>query len=121
VIGYVFWHAAPEGAALAEYEKTVFRFGGALANAKIPGFLGNASYAIGRTPWLGETGYEDWAWLEGSWALDALNERAVSGAMTAPHDAVAKATTPTPPYLRRFAESLARRGSDEGRTEYAVS
>lgn len=92
MIAYLFWHAAPDGAAIAEYEKTVVRFGGALADARIPGLLGNASYAIGRTPWLGEPGYEDWAWLEGSWALDALNERAVTGAMKAPHDAVAQAT-----------------------------
>ena len=92
MLAYLFWHAAPDGAIVAEYEKTVGRFGSALADAKVPGMLGNASYAIGRTPWLGESGYEDWAWLEGSWALDALNERAVSGAMTGPHDAVAKAT-----------------------------
>lgn len=88
----LFWHAAPDGAVAAEYEKTVVRFGAALADSQIPGLLDNASFAIGRTPWLGERGYEDWVWLEGSWALDALNERAVSGAMTAPHDAVAKAT-----------------------------
>ena len=92
MIAYVFWHAAPDGAAIAEYEKTVVRFGSALADANVPGLLGNASYAIGRTPWLGESGYEDWAWLEGSWALDALNELAVSGATKAPHDAVARAT-----------------------------
>lgn len=92
MLAYLFWHAAPDGAVAAEYEKTVVRFGAALADSQIPGLLDNASFAIGRTPWLGERGYEDWVWLEGSWALDALNERAVSGAMTAPHDAVAKAT-----------------------------
>ena len=92
MLAYLFWHAGPDGALAADYEKTVARFGRALADANVPGLLGNATYAIGRTPWLGETGYEDWAWLEGSWALDALNERAVTGAMSGPHDAVAKAT-----------------------------
>jgi hypothetical protein len=91
MIAYVFWHAAPEGAAAA-YERTLLRFGRALAEARIPGFLGNASYAIGGTPWMPEPGYEDWTWLEGSWALDGLNEHAVAGAVKPPHDEVARMT-----------------------------
>lgn len=89
---YLFWHAAPDNSRAAEYEKTLLQFGDALANAKSPGLLGNASYAIGPTPWLREPGYEDWAWLQGSWALDVLNERAVSGAMEQPHGAIARMT-----------------------------
>ncbi len=92
MLAYVFWHAVPNVSAAAEYEKKLLHFGRALADAKIPGLLGNASYAIGATPWLGEPGYEDWSWLEGSWALDALNERAVTGAMEQPHNAVAQMT-----------------------------
>jgi len=92
VLAYVYWHAAPQNVAAAEYEKMLLRFGHALADAKSPGFLGNASYAVGQTPWLGEPGYEDWVWLEGSWALDPLNERAVSGSMERPHDAIARMT-----------------------------
>jgi hypothetical protein len=92
VIAYVFWHAAPDSSATAEYEKVLVRFGRALTEANSPGLLGNASYAIGETPWLGEPGYEDWAWLEGSWALDTLNERAVSGAMEQPHGVIARMT-----------------------------
>src|SRR5450759_389273 len=67
MLAYVFWHAVPDNFATADYEKNLLHFGDALANAKIPGLLGNASYAIGQTPWLGEPGYEDWTWLEGSW------------------------------------------------------
>ncbi len=92
MLAYVFWHGVPDNLATAEYEKALLHFGYALANAKSPGLLGNASYAIGQTPWLGEPGYEDWAWLEGSWALDPLNERAVSGAMEQPHNAIARMT-----------------------------
>ena len=92
MLAYVFWHAVPDVLATAEYEKTLLDFSHALGSAKIPGLLGNASYAINQTPWLGEPGYEDWAWLEGSWALDTLNERAVSGAMEQPHSAIAKMT-----------------------------
>jgi hypothetical protein len=92
MLSYVYWHAAPASVAAADYEKTLLRFGHALGAAGSPGFQGQASYAIGQTPWLGEPGYEDWVWLEGSWALDALNERAVSGAMEQPHDAIAQMT-----------------------------
>lgn len=86
MLAYLFWHAAPEGAVVAQYEETVVRFGSALAEARIPGFLGNASDAISGTPWMPETGCEDWAWLEGSWALDGLNERAAAGQRLAAPD-----------------------------------
>jgi len=92
MLAYLFWHAASNASATAEYEKKILRFGEALTDAKVPGVLSCASYAIGRTSWLGEPGYEDWAWLEGSWALEGLNERAVSGAMEQPHHAVSQST-----------------------------
>jgi len=92
MLAYLFWHAASNTSATDEYEKKILRFGEALAKAKIPGVLGCASYAIGRTTWLGEPGYEAWVWLEGSWALEGLNERAVSGAMDQPHHAVSQTT-----------------------------
>jgi hypothetical protein len=92
MLAYVFWHAAPSSSATADYERRLLQFHHALANAKVPGLLGNASYAISQTPWLEEPGYEDWAWLEGSWALDTLNERALSGAMNQPHNAIAQVT-----------------------------
>jgi hypothetical protein len=94
-IAYVFWHAAPEDATAPvteTYEDGLRRFSAALAAVHSPGFLGHASYRIGGTPWMPGPGYEDWAWLEGSWALDELNRRAVEGEAKAPHDAVAAAT-----------------------------
>jgi hypothetical protein len=90
-IAYLFWHAAPAGPSAA-YEERLRHFGAALAKTRTPGLLGNASYRIGATPWMPEPGYEDWAWLEGSWALDELNRRAVDGAAKAPHDVVAGMT-----------------------------
>lgn len=92
MLAYLFWHAAAKAPATEEYERKILRFGGALADAKIPGVLGCASYAIGRTSWLGEPGYEDWVWIEGSWVLEGLNERAVAGTMEQPHNAVSQAT-----------------------------
>ena len=91
MLAYAYWHAAPRGMAAAEVEKGLLRLRHALAHATSPGFLGNASYAVGATPWLGEPGYEDWAWLAGSWALDSLNEHAVSGPLAQPHNAIAHA------------------------------
>src|SRR5262245_24780612 len=92
MLAYLFWHAASDASAAAEYEKKILRFGEALAKAKVPGVLGCASYAVGRTSWLGEPGYEDWVWLEGTSVLETLNERAVSGAMEQPHRAVSQIT-----------------------------
>ncbi len=92
MLAYVYWHAMPNNLAAEDYERNLLHFNDALANAKIPGVLANASYAIGQTPWLGEAGYEDWTWLEGSWALDSLNERAVSGSMEQSHDVIAQMT-----------------------------
>ena len=89
---YVFWHAAPANIAIAEYENTLLHFGRALASLKIPGLLNNASYSIGAIPWLGEPGYEDWAWLQSLSVLEPLNERAVVGPMEKPHRAIAQLT-----------------------------
>lgn len=89
---YVFWHAKPANATTAEYEKPLLRFGRELSNAKIPGMAGNASYSIGFTPWLAEEGYEDWAWVHELSTLESLNERAVTGAMEEPHNAIARIT-----------------------------
>jgi len=92
MLAYVYWHAKPDNVTTVDYETRLLDFNNALANVKIPGLLGSTSYAIGETPWLGEPGYEDWTWLEGSWALDSLNERAVSGSMEQPHHAIAQMT-----------------------------
>lgn len=92
MLAYVFWHTAPEGCDTAEYEKVLSDFARDLGTVDCPGFLGSASYAIGKTPWLGESGYEDWNWLIDSTAIDRLNELAVSGAMEKSHDAIAQMT-----------------------------
>jgi hypothetical protein len=42
-------------------------------------------------PWLDDpSGYEDWATIDGSCALETLNEQAVSGRMAALHGTVAQ-------------------------------
>lgn len=91
MIAYIFWHAGPAGPT-ASYEQALRRFGAVLAATGTPGLIGNATYRIAGAPWMPEPGYEDWAWLAGSWALDELNRRAVEGDAKVPHDAVAQAT-----------------------------
>jgi len=72
------------------YESTLIHFHRQLAEASPPGFQASATYRISPTPWLDERrGYEDWYFVEASWALDPLNRVAVSGRMEAPHAAIA--------------------------------
>jgi len=83
VLAYVFWHR-PAGAGGAAYEARLAAFHRA---------LGRTSAALWRPalPWLAGAGpgYEDW-YLVADWAaLGQLNLAAVSGARSAPHDAVA--------------------------------
>jgi hypothetical protein len=91
VLAYVFWHRPADGQDVAEYERALVRFHAALAGAPADGYGGSCAVALGDAPWLdgGGPAYEDW-YLVSSWAaLGELNERAVTGARSAPHDAAA--------------------------------
>ena len=94
MLAYVFWHwPAPEVEPRA-YEQLLLSFHRALAEAPVPGFQSSATFRLeGQAPWLGGApAYADWYLLEGSAALDVLNEAAVSGARRGPHDVLARAT-----------------------------
>jgi hypothetical protein len=86
VLGYVFFHRAGSGVEISAYEAALRRFHGALAAEPPSGFISSTTYRIG-------TGYADWYLVENSAALDPLNEAAVKGARSAPHDAVAHMAT----------------------------
>ncbi len=87
---YIFWHRPYEDVAGAAYEGALAAFHESLAAAPAPGFLGSAAHRISATPWLGDRGgYEDWNLVEASWALDPLNQFAVSGPMRAVHSQIA--------------------------------
>ena len=91
MLAYVFWHRPGDDADRAAYEKSGLAFQAALLQAAPPGLIAAASFAIEAVPWLGDRpGYEDWCLLEGAWAMDPLNAWAVSGAVTVPHDHVAR-------------------------------
>jgi hypothetical protein len=82
LLAYVFFHRAASGVEAPSYEAGLRRFHGALRSEPPPGFVSSTTYRIGK-------GYADWYLVDNSAALDRLNEAAVKGARSAPHDAVA--------------------------------
>lgn len=91
MLAYVFWHWKKPDIPVEEYESRQRAFHIALAAEPPPSFLGSFSLALPGAPWAfdgGET-YEDWYLIEDFAALGALNEAAVSGGRTAPHDRAA--------------------------------
>lgn len=92
MLAYLFLHMPKPTVAIADYEKDLLAFSRALAGQNCPGVRQVTSFRISAVPWLADSsGYEDWITIESSAALQTLNERAVSGAMEAPHSAVAQA------------------------------
>ena len=85
MLAYVFRHWPAEDADRASYEARLMAFHRELAAAGCEGFLGSAVYRIGER-------YEDWYLVEGSFALDPLNEAAVGARARGAHDAVAAGT-----------------------------
>jgi hypothetical protein len=89
VIAYVFWHRA--GTETGGYEAGLTAFHEALRAHPPAGFVGSRAFRLDAAPWLPGDGpvYEDW-YLVADWAaMGTLNEGAVSGARSRPHDAVA--------------------------------
>jgi hypothetical protein len=86
LLAYVFFHRAASGVQTSTYEAALRGFHAALEGGAPPGFVSSATYRIGN-------GYADWYLVESSAALDRLNEAAVSGARSAPHDAAAHMAT----------------------------
>ncbi|MGH7702725.1 MAG: hypothetical protein ACREMO_06500 [Gemmatimonadales bacterium] len=93
MLAYVFWHWRRAPVARERYEALQRAFHAALRAAPPPGFLGSRSAAIAGTPWAAASGeaYEDWYLVEGSAALDPLNEAAVTATRQLAHDAAAAA------------------------------
>jgi hypothetical protein len=89
MLAYVFWHRAEPGA--EGYEERLVAFHQALQAHPPAGFVTSHAFRLDDAPWLPGEGapHEDW-YLVADWAaLGQLNLAAVSGARSAPHDAVA--------------------------------
>ena len=82
MLAYVFFHRAGSGVEIPTYAAALRRFHTSLASEPPRGFISSATYRIGN-------GYADWYLVDDSAALDRLNEAAVKGARSSPHDAVA--------------------------------
>jgi hypothetical protein len=92
-LAYIFWHWPKDGVERAEYEYAIACFHRALADERPPGFRSSNVFRIPPLPWLApdDEVYEDWYFIEGSAALDPLNEAAVAGRCGVQHDVVAHA------------------------------
>jgi hypothetical protein len=90
LLAYVFWHVPRPGSAAREYEAAHAAFHETLWQSRPVGLLGVRVFRLVSIPWFnGQSGYEDWHLLEDSTALDVLNDAAISGARTTPHDRIA--------------------------------
>src|SRR5262245_2819527 len=90
MLAYVFWHRPSPAIERAAYEEGMRRFQAALLQRPSPGLTGARSWRIAAVPWLDDQpGYEDWCFLQGSWAMDPLNAFAVTGETKPSHDVVA--------------------------------
>ena len=80
MLAYLFWHTPRPTVARSDYERDLLAFSRALADLHCPGVRRITSFRTSTVPWLDDpSGYEDWATIDGSCALETLNEQAVSG------------------------------------------
>lgn len=83
MLAYVFSHRPAPDSDVAAYEEALRRWHAELARSGTAGFVKSTTYVIGDA-------YSDWYLVESSAALDGLNDAAVSGSRSAPHDAAAR-------------------------------
>ena len=91
MLAYIFWHFPSEGVDVTAYERSLEGFHKALDEAGAEGFVRSRSFRIQGVPWINDSAaaYADWYLVEGSFALDTLNDLAVSGARRDSHDRAA--------------------------------
>jgi hypothetical protein len=91
MLAYVFWHWPQSSFERTAYESRLIDFQTALERASPQGYRSACVFRIPSVPWLAAPGdaYEDWYLVDGSAALDPLNDAAVSGLCRVPHDAAA--------------------------------
>jgi hypothetical protein len=106
MLAYVFWHAKLAAADTREYEARLVDFHRRLIASRPAGLVRSIVSRLRDAPWIAAGGdaYEEWYLVEGSAALDVLNEAAVSGDRRAAHDQIARlaASGSAGLYLRRL-------------------
>jgi hypothetical protein len=89
-LAYVFWHVPRAGAAAHDYELLHRGFHEVLRESHVRGLTGVRVFRLAAIPWLdGQAGYEDWHLLDGSAALDVLDDAAITGPRLVPHNRIA--------------------------------
>lgn len=104
MLAYVFWHWPYLNVDKKAYEEGLLTFHRSLAARKPTGFQYSVVFRMEGAPWVGAgvEAYEDWYIVEGSYALDLLNEAAVSHSSKEPHDQVAHSAAGGAGGLYRF-------------------
>ncbi len=94
MLTYILWHWPFPEVSAESYENNLGEFHRSLAASKIPGFRGSVVFRNSGVPWAGsdQRSYEDWYLLDGSAAMDELNEAAVSAVSKLSHDNTARGT-----------------------------
>jgi hypothetical protein len=92
MLAYVFWHWPQPGVDNETYLTHLEAFHQTLAANRPPGFRRSVVFGIHDADWLQTRGpaYEEWYLMDGSAAMDPLNDAAVSGVCEAPHNLVAR-------------------------------
>jgi hypothetical protein len=92
MLAYVFWHWPQSSVDPQAYVAHLEGFHRTLAANQPPGFQRSVVFGIEDADWLQTRGpaYEEWYLLDGSAAMDPLNDAAVSGACETPHNLVAR-------------------------------
>jgi hypothetical protein len=92
MLAYVFWHWKRPDVDRESYETVQRQFHERLAEAPSAGLVGSWTSSVIGVGWAPPDAvvYEDWYLIEGSAALDALNDAAVTGRRALSHDAAAR-------------------------------
>jgi len=92
MLAYTFWHWKAPEVSRELYEKALSEFQKSLAAAAPDGFQGSMVVRLNGAPWTGTAteAYEELYLLQGSGAMDILNEAAVSASCKATHDRAAR-------------------------------
>ncbi|HVO40603.1 MAG TPA: hypothetical protein VMV03_16345 [Spirochaetia bacterium] len=91
MIAYVFCHWKRADVPAGDYETRQKAFHAALEASPPPGFLRSFSVVLFGAPWAagGAESYEDWYLVDSFASLAAVNEGAVTGPRSGPHEAAA--------------------------------
>lgn len=94
MLTYILWHWPFLEVNAERYEINLADFHRSLAASNIPGFRESVEFRNSDVPWAGldQRSYEDWYLLDGSAAMNELNEAAVSAASKLFHDNAARGT-----------------------------